>query len=454
MSIVSEQRSHQGVRATASMVAAPVAVPIWITLYLLVLLIPIEFSFYISGLLITPMRAFLLLVSLPAFAMFFSRRAFRLEDGFLVLFAFWVFFSVVIRSGVSAIDLGGQRFLEIAVSYILARTLIIDRSQIRSMMKLLLFIVAILGVLAIPEAISHYRFLHEIPRKLTGFYYYISNDTRMNMLRASSTFEHPILFGLFAASSLALLWYTAKTTMQRFWRVFFTGLAAFFSLSSAAILVYGLQMGLILLELTTRWLPRRLTVFTVSLVAVVTFLELASNRGSIRLIASYLTFSAHTAYYRINQWIFTIDDVFRHPLFGLKMSQWTRPAWMTDSIDNHWLFIGFAHGIPAVLALWGVILVIFIRVLQQARSTKIPEKRAIEMAWIIAAIALFMGAWTVTYFGKMLPYYAFFLGLGSAIARLPKETDTPTAQPVPDNDPPAQRRSRYTRFANGPATAR
>ena len=446
MSATSETETRPGNRARHAVVESPAALPFLISAYFVVMLIPIEFSIFIGSLLITPMRMYLLWVTPIVYISFFSRRRFLLEDGLLITYASWVFLSLFVRLGASGIDLGGQRFLEISVSYMVARTFITERGHIHSMMKLLFFMVAILGVLAIPEAITHYRFLHEIPEKLTGFYYYISNDTRMQMLRAASTFEHPILFGLFSASSMTLLWYTAQSNSRRVIRTFFCGLASFFSLSSAAILVFGLQLILILMEIFTRKLPHRLIVFSVSAVGMIAFFELASNRGAIRLIASYLTFSAHTAYYRIAQWEYTIDDVFRHPIFGLHQSQWTRPGWLTDSIDNHWLFVAFQNGIPAVLALWALFLVIFIRVLRRARSTKVPQERKIEMAWIIAAIALFLGGWTVTYFGKMLPYFAFFLGLGSAIARLPSMKDKPDPDQVGlETLPPGQ--SRYTRFA-------
>ncbi|MGV6804444.1 MAG: O-antigen ligase family protein [Ruegeria sp.] len=450
-------RTATAPRYLAGQTEAPLPALIWV--YIMVLLIPIEFSLNLGGLLITPVRGFLLIVAGPVFYMFFTRRKFTTEDGLMVFFALWVFTSYLTRKGFANLDQSGQRFLEIMVSYCITRTFFTNRQQMISYSQLLAVVIAILGFLAIPEAITHYRFLHEVPELLTGFYYYISDDTRMNMLRAATTFEHPILFGLFAASSMSMLWFSTQSTGRRLWRTVTTGIASFFSLSSAAILVFGLQMALITMEFFTRKIPRRLTLFTVGTTAIVIFLETASNRGAIGLIASYLTFSAHTAYYRILQWNFTIDDVMRNPLFGVRYSEWTRPYWLTDSIDNNWLFIAFENGIPAVVALFALYLVIFLKVLKRARATKDMTLRGLEMGWIIAAISLFLGGWTVTFFGKMTPYFSLFLGMGSALARMPATSDQTDTPPDDQTDTVARAntRSRYTRFSGatpGGATLR
>jgi len=447
-------RTANAPRYLAGQDTTPLPAVIWA--YIMVLLIPIEFSVSIGGLLITPVRGFLLIVAGPVFYMFFTRRKFALEDGLMVFFGFWLFTSYLTLNGLANLDKSGQRFLEFMVSYCLTRTFFTNRQQLVSYNQILAVVIAALGFLAIPEAITHYRFLHEIPEMLTGFYYEISDDTRWTMLRAATTFEHPILFGLFAASSASMLWFSTQSSGRRVWRAFAAGMASFFSLSSAAILVFGMQMSLITMEFFTRKIPRRLTLFTVGGTGLIIFLETASNRGAIGLIASYLTFSAHTAYYRILQWNFTIDDVMRHPIFGTRWSEWTRPYWLTDSIDNNWLYIAFENGIPAILALFALYLVIFLKVLKNARATKDMSLRGLEMGWIIAAISLFLGGWTVTFFGKMTPYFALFLGMGSALSRMPATIEQPDTPPEADPADAQTRntRSRYTRFSGSTPPAR
>jgi len=129
-------------------------------------------------------------------------------------------------------------FLETTIVYMAARACLTSIADIRRLMLLMVAMIAVLGLLSIPEAILKQRFLHDAASMITGTWMEIQGDSRFGMLRASSVFSHPILFGL-AASALATYAWAFSYGGGRYWRMIGVGIATFFSLSSAAFLVYG-----------------------------------------------------------------------------------------------------------------------------------------------------------------------------------------------------------------------
>ena len=135
MASISEHRTAQGRRPGNAVAGAAqkLGLPAIVFLYILVLIVPIEFSVFLGSLMITPSRGFLLVTAVPVFILFLTRRTFRLEDGLIIAFALWVFMSFVIRVGFSELDLAGQRLLEILISYCIARTFITTRDFLLSL---------------------------------------------------------------------------------------------------------------------------------------------------------------------------------------------------------------------------------------------------------------------------------------------------------------------------------
>lgn len=432
---------------TRTPVITQAALPVWIGLYLFAFLIPIEFSFYVGPLLVTPTRLFLILMAGPVIVVSLAHHRLQSEDAFFIGFVCWVFMAYFYKRGLAGIEIIGQNFLELVISYCVARSYLTDIAQFRKLALILSIVVAVLGVLAIPEGVLHYRYLHEVPEIFTGFYYYISDDTRIGLLRSASTFEHPILFGLFCASTFTFAWYTFTSIWARILHVAMTILATALSLSSAALLILTMLFFLVIFEKVTRAFKKRTLVFGSVIGLVIFAIEMTSNSGVVKLIGRFLTFNPHTAYYRILQWEYSVDDVMRKPFFGINLAEWTKPHWMTDSIDNNWLLMALNSGIPAVVMLWIVMIIIAVKLYKKKRRTTSEMYQRLYMAWLIGAMGLFLGAWTVALFGKMQPIFMFFVGIGAAMTRLPEDTDDSSdTDNVNDMQDPVSG-SPYTRFA-------
>ncbi len=188
----------------------------------------------------------------------------------------------------------------------------------------------------------------------------------------------------------------------------------FFSLSSAPLLIFVAQIGLIAVERTTCWLHYRVSIFTSGILGVMLYLHFFTGRGIVGVITLVMLDPA-TAWYRQAQLDYSMDDILRHPLFGLGTDDWTRPVWVSQSIDNHFLAIVIRSGIPALLFFLATLYFLWSALARvDGRKQPILFGR-LRRGWGLMMVALILGGLTVTYFGRMLPLLSFYLGIGGCV---------------------------------------
>ena len=424
--------------------AARAAIPGMVVAYIIIFLLPIELSFYLGPLFMTPTRVFLMVTAVPLIVILFTREKLMAIDFLLMAYVMWVVLAFLVKRGTGGLEAAGQSFLEATVSYLVARLFFKEAGQVVRYIMVISLTIFVLGLLAIPEAIGHTRYLHDIPKMLTGISYVMQDDLRLGLLRAASTFENPILFGLYCATFLSLVWYSTYGLGIRLALGAGIVMATGLSLSSAPMLLLVLQIVLIAAEHATRRIKRRAFYIVVGVLAAVAFIETFSNSGVAGLIASHLTFNPSTAYYRLLQWRFSIDDVMANPFFGINFENWTRPYWLTDSIDNNWLLLAMRSGLPAVMLLFAGLALLAYRLYRRRKTMRDPVLKSLMLGWIIGMSALFLGAWTVALFGKMTSAMFFLIGLGAALLQMKDSAVADTPVLAQQHQRGA---SRFTRFA-------
>lgn len=424
--------------------SANATLPSILIAYILVYLLPIELSFYIGSLFMTPTRVFFLITTIPLIVIFFNREKPMIIDWLLAAYVMWVVLAYLVKRGGGGVEAAGQSFLQLTAPYLLARIFFKDSAQVARYVIVMCISITVLGLLAIPESLFYVRYLHTIPQMLTGISYEMQSDVRLGLLRAASTFENPILFGLYCATFFSLLWYSTSSVGTRTVLTLGVLVATGLSLSSAPMLLILVQFFLIVAERASRKIKSRVPLILVAVSASVIFIETFSNRGVAKLIASNLTFNPSTGYYRLLQWEHSIDDVRSNPLFGINFENWTRPFWMTDSVDNNWLFLAMDSGIPAVALICSLLLSLSYKIYRRRKTVRDPILKSLMLGWIICISALFLGAWTVTLFGKMLPAQFFLIGLGAALLQI---EDTGVPGPINQGTASYSRNNRYSRFA-------
>jgi hypothetical protein len=103
---------------------------------------------------------------------------------------------------------------------------------------------------------------------------------------------------------------------------------------------------------------------------------------------SHLTLSPSTGFYRLVQWDYGWREVMAHPLLGLGLNPWERPAWLGASIDRAYKR---QRGSPAVQ--------LSIRV------------------WSITVVSIAVAALAVHFWAQSLVVFFFLLGCLGALSK-------------------------------------
>ncbi len=236
-----------------------------------------------------------------------------------------------------------------------------------------------------------------------------SSYGRLGLYRVMAGFEHPILYGLFCAAAFGpILAVLGRRKGAWIALVMFLGFMTFASLSSAPLLALGIQLGLMVWAWMTggRWW----LLFGLGLSAYVT-IDLLSNRTPITILINYITFDPGTAWTRVLTWEFGSAEMWRHPIFGIGLNDWTRPEWLTSSVDNFWLVIGMRHGAVGLLlmtwalaaSLWGVM-----------RVRGLNDQTAhLRRNYVLAVIAIYTALCTVHIWGDSSSFIMMMIGAGA-----------------------------------------
>lgn len=377
---------------------------------------------FIGGLVLSPLRVFLLVATVPAILAFLARFQLRSWDYLFMFSVFWYMMCAVVHRGASGIEFGGIYFLQMAGVYFLVQAYTKNIEQITAVFKHTLVVIIILTPFAVHENFTGERFLQDYFGSVFGTQANIQSDQRFNLYRAATSFSHPILFGVFCATTFAFMWYSKASAMTRLIKTTIVGFATFTSLSSGGILAMMLQIGLIAGEYCTRWLSGRASWLFWAILGAYVFLELVANSGPFGVLANYFTFNPTTAYHRMAIWEFGIDDVKRSPLVGIPDGTWTRPNWMTSSVDNQWLLLAMRGGFPALFAMLIAIVLVLAAMMSAPESAGSDAYNRTRRACLYCLCGFLFAGSTVAFFEKMEPLFAFYVGLAAAIARMDPQT--------------------------------
>ncbi|MEM1088560.1 MAG: O-antigen ligase family protein, partial [Pseudomonadota bacterium] len=242
-------------------------------------------------------------------------------------------------------------------------------------------------------------------------------ETRLGLTRAYGTFDHPIHFGTFCASLMALLVYAGRSNRQSRKRAGLLTGATFLSLSSAPLLSLALQGALILWDQLTRRLKTRLSLSLIAVAVGYVALDLISTRSPMAILATRLTLDSWTGYYRLFIWEHGMNNVWSAPLLGLGLADWARPWWMVaDTVDSYWLVLAMRQGIPSFLVLVIALGLIIFATNRKVRQLPDRHARNLLRGWTMSLVALCLIGLTVHYWNALHTYMFFLIGMGGVFA--------------------------------------
>ena len=392
--------------------------PLWCTLFLVCLLLPTDLSVMVGAFRLSPYRILLLIAFVPCLMRLASGRAGQIvpTDWLLLLFIIWAFIGISIHHGPSrALESVGVNALELLGAYLVARSCITSRQQLLSVLSALIVVMMVLVPFTIFESITGRHIIREVGSALAGSSFHAPMDKRMGLHRSFGPYDHPILYGVFAASMVGFAWFMLQTRSagQRMGHALGLGAViggAITSVSSGAIVALNIQFMLAIYERLTRSVPRRWQLLVVLMLIGYVFIDVVSTRPAYLALLARLTFSAHTAYNRVIIFQYGSQDVIRNPFFGIGYNVWTRPPWMhSTSMDNFWLVQAVTFGFVGFLLLAIAVLVsLFIR----WKGLK-PEDHFLRTGWTISMIGVIVSGCTVHFWNSTYVYFAFLLGCGA-----------------------------------------
>jgi O-antigen ligase len=384
------------------------------TLFFACLFIPAKFD--IGALAMTPDRMLMLLLFVPLMIRLLAGRLGRIGgvDVFIMLFAAWMFLSLIVWHGASRLQFAGITVVEMVGGYLFGRAMIRSEADYRAFFRQFYHALLFLLPFALIELFTARLLINDLVGKVFGTFTDAYDEQRWGLNRVQAVFQHPILYGLICSLAIANFYFLNRAAPAR--AMFRTGFALFMtftSLSAGPLLSAMIQCGMIFWEKITKANWKLLGIL--ALIGYVT-IDLLSNRTPAAVIASYASFDAAAAYNRILIWRIGIQNVIDFPIFGIGMNEWRRTGWTwTASVDNFWLVIAMRHGVPAFLFLVAAMVINLRRIFANtALPTSAGECRS---AYLVMFSGLLFTLSTVHVWGAPSVLVMALLGAGTWMAQ-------------------------------------
>jgi hypothetical protein len=389
--------------------------PLLGVLFYITLIMPLEFSqMSVAGLRLSPYRLFLLVMFIPMVLRLTRETRISAADYLVAAHAFWAALALGIYGGLAVgLESGGIYVVESLGAYLVGRLAVSSPETSRAMLRFMVGVLLVMAVVALPESLTGYHFLREASRAVMGGASLPIIEPRLGLHRAFGSFDHPILYGVFAASTFAASYYVLCTERLKLRSLAILGVIAgstFISLSAGPFVAIAVQVLVLGWDRLTKGLQVRWSILVSAITLMWVAVSLASNRGFVKVFISYFTFSPQSAYNRTLIWDYGTAEVARHPVFGIGLGDWIRAPWMSDSMDNFWLLTAVRYGLPALIFL---VLAIVVIAVQQARS--VGRDKALNryrMGWLAIIIGLSVSGITVHFWNALFTYFFFLIGTG------------------------------------------
>ena len=395
--------------------------PFAVAAFVVGLALPPEASVALGGLRLSAYRVVLLVAFVPALVRTFSRPAprwLRAADLCATAHGLWAAAALALHPAAGGIESAGIYLVESSGAYLLARAWVRDEATLQAAMRLAITLLLALLPFALVESVTGSHVVRDLARSVFGGPSAHAMERRFGLTRAFASFDHPILFGMYAATAFAFsvegLPSRLRGDPRPSMRTALVGLAVVASVSSGAFAAVALVLALRAWERVTRRARGRWRVLLSAFAALYVVIGLASPRSPTKVFVSYLTFSPGTGYARLSILDLGLEEVRRNPWFGIGLGEWTRPDWMaSSSIDNFWLATAMRYGVPSAVALGLAVLCV---ALAGAASARLGGAAPLRRAFGFALAGLCVGGCTVHFWNALLSLFCFLLGAGGAVA--------------------------------------
>ena len=336
----------------------------------------------------------------------------RIADLLVLAFTIWAAVCMVFNHGlVAQYEFIGFTFVDTAGGYFLGRALIRNAATFLGMVKVHLITLVFLMPFAMLETQTGAPLLIELLQPYIRTQPVIDHEVRLGLERAQTVFQHPILFGIYAAGILGSVFFGLgfrASKLSTVLRTTVVTVCTICSVSSGAFLALIIQVAFIIYErvMSPRAWRWKVILLLVAIFYILT--DLVTNRSVVQIVIANLTLNPSTGFNRIRIWEYGTQNVAANPIFGLGLRDWVRPAWMVASLDNFWLLVAMRYGYPGIFLYLGA----FLLLLWQLGTAKSLSALTtdIRRGVLISLGGVMIAAITVSLWGPIYSWLMFTLG--------------------------------------------
>jgi hypothetical protein len=325
--------------------------PLAAWLALIGLILPSEISIAPGGLKFTAGRLCVALLFVPSVFVLCQRGGrVLLCDLLACAAAGWMLVATVDTGGVSAISssAGGESF-EFLGGYLIGRAYFFGPTALNTFIRVLKMLAIIAIILAIADSISGRLIVHDTVAAIVHASRWPQAGHRQDMVRAASTFDHEILFGVFCSLVAAILLYWEQSLLRRSLSVSLCLLGCILSLSSAALMSFSIVVIAYVYDRMLREYPWRWIAFTIFVATLICAIFVVSNHP-LGWVISHLTLDPSNGYYRIMIWDAASVYIAQAPITGYASGLFNNDI-LDATVDSVWLVYSLRFGLPMIILL-------------------------------------------------------------------------------------------------------
>jgi hypothetical protein len=357
------------------------------------------------------------LLLLPALCTLLQKgRRLQWSDLFACSTALWMLLTSF--NAVGSLTASGGDALDFLGGYLIGRAFIFGRPALDAFVRVLRIFAFIVIVLAMADSVSGSWIVHAAFSTIVRVDpSVLAPALRNGMIRAISTFDHEILFGLFCALTAAILLYWEENSLHRTLAAGFCFLGCLLSLSSVACMVFAIVFSCFTFDRLLSQYRWRWGAFwmVVGLVALAFFVVVPHP---LSWILSHLTLDPQTGYFRITIWQVASDYVAQSPIIGYGYQRFDN--WVLDmTVDSIWLIYCLRFGLPIAILL----ILTNVTTLLPVKRTSVggPNEDYVDRmsrAFALVILTFMFAGITVHFWNYMLMFWGLCIGIRASLREL------------------------------------
>jgi hypothetical protein len=379
--------------------------------------IPANMTVYVADSKLTPGRIGILFLLVPALVVCFrTGRRCVAPDFFVFAASAWIIGASILTDRSGSMSSSIAEVLEFSGGYVIARAYVFGRPGLYAFVRVLKIVALTIIVLA---ALEHLFGSYVIGNTVAALWGDpgTESDYREGLLRARSTFPHPILYGTFCAVAGAIFLYSEIRIISRIVYVGFCFVGCVLAVSSAPLISFFVAISVYCYDTVMRRYRWRWKLLTIVFGGMLLAVFLIANRPTSWIIAN-LTLDPSTGYFRQATWDRALYNISLSPLTGYGFDVFGDPNEFFDkaSIDSVWLVVALRFGVPVVGFILLASVASFLRLRDKARYRATdPYMENMGTAFTLVVVILALAGLTVHFWHSVWIFWGMCIGIRSSL---------------------------------------